>query len=149
MIMSSENLKTYEFDEKLCSMDIQFIDRFEINRLFQEIRCDRCNACLKYINDIRIEDDNYNIGDFCYESILKILAEIRGKSVELLRIELERGYLEYVRLKRLKEIEDRGEIDKFDPDFKLYETMKWDVEHGGIPEFQRKEYEELKKKFES
>lgn len=149
MIMSSDNLKMYEFDKKLDTKDIQYIDRFEINMMLQEIRCDRCNACLKYINELRIKEDHFNIGDFCYGSILDILVKLWKQDRFFVQVKLEQGYTEYLRKKHEAERIARGSIDKHDKDYSLYLTLKWDAEHNSLPEFNRKEYERLRKKFNS
>ena len=141
--------KTYEFDKKLYSLEIKFIERIIVDKLYLDIRCDRCNSQLVYVNVLRIEIVYHNLGDFCYRSIKNILSEIRGKSLHFIRLELEESYDEHLEKKYATE----GEIEyktsiKSDPDYSKYLTLKWDFEHGSLPSFRKKELNELRKKFE-
>lgn len=141
--------KTYDFDKKLYSLDIKYIERIIVDNLYLDIRCDRCNSNLVYVNVLRIEILYYNLGDFCYQSIKKLLSEIRGKSLHFIRLELEESYDEHLVNKYAKadEIEDKASY-KSDPDYSKYITLKWDSEHSRLPSFKIKELNELKKKFE-
>ena len=144
--------KDYKFDEKLGSDDIKYVDRNEVNILYEEVRCGRCNATLRYVNTLRIEDEYYQIGDFCYDSIKVILSEIRGKSLYWIRIELEEGYDRYLETKYSSDNDEisvyEGNSPKYHPDYKIYETLKWDSEHGRLPSFKEEEYRKLKQQFE-
>ncbi len=88
--------KEYKFDKLLTSNDIKYIDR-EITEFDEEVECDRCKyKPLKYVDILRIDDDYYNVGDFCYNSIKNRLSEIRGKSLYFIKIDLEEGYYKYL-----------------------------------------------------
>ena len=145
MIMSS---KTYDFDKKLYSLDIKYIERIIVDNLYLNFRCDRCNANLIYVNILRIEINYHNLGDFCYQSVKNILSDIRGKSLHFIRLELEESYDTQLLKKYATEeqIEDKANY-KWDPDYSQYLILKWDLEHGGLPTFRKKEFDELKKKF--
>ena len=141
--------KIYDFDKKLYSLDIKYIERIIVDNLYLDIRCDRCNHQLVYVNILRIEIDYHNLGDFCYQSIKNILSEIRGKSLHFIQLELEESYDEHLVKKYAteEEIEDKAGY-KSDPDYSKYLTLKWDSEHSRLPSFRQKELNELKKKFE-
>lgn len=142
--------KNYSFDEKLGAEDIKYIDREIINMIYQEIRCDRCNAQLRYVNLLRIEESYYNIGDDCYQSIKVKLSEIRNLSLYHVRIILEEPYDRYLDNKwtsKKEYIFNKSESPKSHPDYSKYLTLKWDSEHGGLPNFRKEEYERLKKQF--
>ena len=145
------SLKSYEFDNLLTSEDIKFIEREIVNKTYQEVRCDRCNALLTYINIIRIEMKYYNLGDFCYNSIKNILSEIRKKSLHFIRIDLEETYNNYLTKKFMTEkegYENTETINKYDPDYNTYLSLKWDYENNSLPHHMRDKYNDLKDKFE-
>lgn len=141
--------KIYDFDKKLYSLDIKYIERIIVDKLYLDIRCDRCNSQLVYVNILRIEITYHNLGDFCYQSIKNLLSEIRGKSLHFIRLELEESYDEQLekRYATEEQIEDIASY-KSDPDYSKYLTLKWDSEHSRLPSFRQKELNELKMKFE-
>ena len=144
------SLKSYDFDKKLDSLEIKYIEREIVDNVYQNITCDRCNhQRLKYINILRIDEEYYQIGDDCYDSIKNILSKVRGKSLYRIRLELEESYDRHLERKydSDNQIEDKTSY-KFDPDYSRYLTLKWDSEHSGLPSFRREEFEELRKKFE-
>lgn len=143
----------YEFDKKLTSEDIKYIDRNIYSTIYENMRCDRCgHSHLKYVNTIRIEDEYYELGDDCYASIRAILSEIRGVSLHFIKLQLEDRFEQLIRKKYYVDgfdSEDPSEY-KYDADYKEYESLKWDVEYGtGLPTFKQKRLEVLKKKFEA
>ena len=141
--------KIYDFDKKLYSLDIKYIERIIVDNLYIDIRCARCNHQLVYVNILRIESDYHNLGDFCYRSIKNILSEIRDKSLHFIRLELEESYDEHLEKKYATEGEIEYKVSiKSDPDYSKYLTLKWDSEHGSLPSFKKKELNELRKKFE-
>lgn len=141
--------KIYDFDKKLYSLDIKFIERIIVDKLYLDIRCNRCNSQLVYVNILRIEIVYYNLGDFCYQSVKNILSEIRGKSLHFIRLELEESYDKQLENKYANEEQIEGKTSyKSDPDYSKYLTLKWDSEHSRLPPFRQKEFDELKKKFE-
>jgi len=144
--------KDYKFDEKLSSNDIKYVDRNEVDMPYEEVRCDRCNATLRYVNTLRIDENYYNIGDCCYQSIKNVLSEIRGKSLYWIRMALEEGYDRYLEIKYTSSSDEISDYEsnspKHHPDYKSYEGLKWDFEHGGLPSFREKEYKKLKEQFE-
>ena len=146
--------KPYKFDELLISLDIQYIDHEIVNKYYQEIECDRCKyRPLVHINIIRIDANYYNIGNDCYESIRAQLSKIRGKSLVHLKRELEDKYEEYLMIVHpnvLGEIEGREDsINKNDPDYRLYLTLKWDAGHGSLPKHRIDELARLREKYKS
>lgn len=144
------SLKTYEFDEKLTALEIKFIDRIIVDNLYQDFRCDRCNAQLVYVNILRIEENYHNIGDNCYQSIKNALSKIRGKSLHFIKLELEENYDSLLSQKYATEeqIEDKADY-KWDPDYSRYLTLKYDSEHSGLPSFRKEEFLKLQEKFKS
>ena len=150
----TQNLKKpYKFDKLLSSLNIKYIDRIVVNMEYQEVRCDRCEHLLRYVNILRIDGKYYNIGDFCYESIRAQLSKIRGKSLVHLKRELEDKYEEYLMVAHpnvLGEIEEREDsINKSDPDYRLYLTLKWDAGHGSLPKQKLDELARLREKYKS
>ena len=146
----TENLRNYKFDELLTSLNITYIDREVVSMSYQEVHCDRCEHLLKYVNVLRIDETYYNIGDDCYVSIRAQLSKIRGISLVNLKRELEDNYESYLEIKYNNEDLEtyrNDKINKHDPDYNTYLTFKWDAEHGGLPQFKMKEYEQLKEKF--
>ena len=140
--------KTYDFDHKLYSLEIKFIERIIVDNVYQDFRCDRCNSQLVYVNVIRIEIDYHNLGDFCYQSVKNILSEIRGKSLHFIRLELEESYdrLLVNKYATQEEVDEKTEY-KWDPDYSKYLTLKWDFEHSGLPSNRKEEFNKLKMKF--
>lgn len=149
--MTMNSSKEYHFDERLTSEEIKYVDREIINMIYQEIRCDRCNAQLRYVNILRIDELYYNIGDDCYQSIKVKLSKIRNISLYNVRMVLEEPYDRYLENKWDSEevyLSNETESPKFHPDYKIYESLKWDFEHGGLPSFKEEEYKKLRKQFE-
>lgn len=130
-------------------MDIKYIERIIVDKLYLDFRCDRCNSQLVYVNVLRIEIIYYNLGDFCYQSIKNMLSEIRGKSLHFIRLELEESYDKQLvnKYATQEQVDEKTEY-KWDPDYSKYLTLKWDSERGGLPLNRKNEYLELKKKFE-
>lgn len=144
------SIKKYEFDKLLDSLDIKLIDRNIVSVVYQQVRCDRCNKQkIKYVNILRIELAYFNIGDDCYQSIKNALSEIRGKSLHFIRLDLEESYDHHLIRKHPEQQESFGYVNpkKSDPQYSLYLSMKWDNEHGSLPNFKVKEFKELELKF--
>lgn len=145
--------KEYRFDEKLISNNIRFIDRETFNRFITNIPCNRCNATLtRNVVNIRIDETYYQIGEDCYISIKNRLSEIRGKSLYWIRIDLEEDYDKHLQSKfsreRLNSIINKETATEWHPDYSKFKELEWDIIHGNPPNFKKKEYEKLKKKFE-
>jgi len=146
------SLKNYKFDEFLVSHNIEFFDR-EIVSIGQNIRCDRCNAMLKYVNILKIDEKYFNIGDCCYQSVKNALSELRGKSLYWIRRELEGNYERHVENKtenrktRIEKFYEERRANAFDSDYNKYLCLKWDMEHNNLPDYRLNEYEELRKRF--
>lgn len=150
--MTTDKEKEYKFDEKLVSDNIKFIDRVVISSYTTKVRCDRHKGLLRrYVNTIRIDDKYYQIGDDCYKSIKNKLSEIRGKSLKLIKDDLEEDYIRYLEGKWLPGTldlkDDKDTKKRFDPDYNKFKILEWDIKHGNPPDFKKKEYQELKQKF--
>ena len=145
------NEKEFEFDKKLISNNIKFINREEFNRHAANIICDRHNGILKkYVNTIRIDEEYYQLGDNCYNSIKIKLSVIRGKSLRFINIDLEGDYDKHLNKKwnepDLILKENKG-LYKYDPDWNRFKELEWDDEHGSLPSNKKEMYKELKEKF--
>jgi len=139
--------KEYKFDTLLITEDIKYIDRIIASMHYEDVRCDRCNAQLRYVNLLRIDTEHYNIGDNCYQSIKNKLSELWETSLHDVRIRLEQGYQKYLRRKYAPKTQISVDpIDK-GPGYSRYLEFKWDDEHGGLHPANILEYEKLKKRF--
>ena len=131
------------FDLKLVSDNIQYIDYTEYDEF--HIRCDRCQAELKNVNMLEIDDKEYYIGNDCLNSIIRILSEIWGTSIRWVKQRI--GMSRYVKKEYTTTLSDIIKTKNPDSEYSRYLKLKWDIEHGNPPEFIIEEFEKLRKKF--